>query len=357
MIAVSSWMLPRAKRFVAGAVAVSCFALSAKAEPAADRVSTRIGTNRVSITVSGGERIIKANGLPDHTPGSFPRPHNPNTISPQAYDLKVPVAPAVAARVTPAGHALFGIAINGVPFDPGTAEFWNDDRSSGWNYEANTGFLDLGLDQNNAHVQPTGAYHYHAMPQGLVARLITKADASSAGSGTSAAATDTSPMNAGRMLLLGWAADGFPIYNNYEHTIPNDPKSPLKKVHSSYRLKQGQRAGGPGGKFDGHYTADFEFVKSSGDLDECNGGFGVTPEFPQGIYHYSITEEFPFIPRVWRGTPDSSFLKRGPRPGGRPPGKRPPGPRRDGFDRAQTSSTQIGLNPRQPGQGANQFPQ
>ena len=29
----------------------------------------------------------------------------------------------------------------------------------------------LGTDCNNAHVQPTGAYHYHGLPEGLINRL------------------------------------------------------------------------------------------------------------------------------------------------------------------------------------------
>jgi hypothetical protein len=347
----------RVQRVAALGIAIGNLASPAKAEPASDRVVTRIGTNRVSITISGGERVIKANGLPDHTPGQFPRPHNPNTIYAQSYDLKVPSSPFVAGQVTSAGHALFGVAINGVPFDPSTAEFWNDDRSSGWNYEANTGFMNLGLDQNNAHVQPTGAYHYHAMPGGLVMRLMNKADASVVGSATSPAAGDKSIMSEGKMLLIGWAADGFPIYNNSRHTTPGHPNSALKKVHSSYRLKQGERSGGPGGKFDGHFTADFEYVKSSGDLDECNGGFGVTPEFPRGTYFYSITEEFPFIPRIWRGTPDPSFLKRGPGPGGRPPRGRSQGGPRGGFDRAEIRSDQRGLNEGKPANEQQKFPQ
>jgi hypothetical protein len=89
-------------------------------------------------------------------------------------------------------------------------------------------------------------------------------------------------------------------------------------MKSSYRLKSGTRPGspdGPGGNYDGAFTADYEFVKGSGDLDECNGRFGVTPEFPQGTYYYCLTEEFPFASRYWRGTPDQSFLKRG-GPGG-----------------------------------------
>ena len=69
------------------------------------------------------------------------------------------------------------------------------------------------------------------------------------------------------------------------------------------------------------------FVAGAGDLDACNGRTGPTPEFPGGTYHYVLTETFPFIPRLWHGTPDPSFLRRGPPPGGvvtRPSDRRPP---------------------------------
>ena len=49
-------------------------------------------------------------------------------------------------------------------FDPGTAEFFQRNRNSEWNYEALSGAVKLGLDQNHAHVQPNGAYHYHGLP-------------------------------------------------------------------------------------------------------------------------------------------------------------------------------------------------
>ena len=296
------------------------------ADSSPDRTTIRLGTNRVSITVSGGQRIIQANGLPDHTPGQFPRPGNPNTISAQNYNFKVPLRPQIAAQPTSSAHWSFGVAVNGVPFEPGTAEFWNNERGSAWVYEAKSGFINLGLDENDAHVQPTGAYHYHGLPAGLIARL--------GGDGK-------------KMLLVGWAADGFPIYTAYGHADPKDANSPLKKLHASYRIKQGVRLGGPGGNYDGKFTADYEYVRGAGDLDDCNGQFGTTPEFPQGIYHYYLTEEFPYISRLFRGTPDPSFQKggpgRGPRgPGGPgfggppgrergpnqgPPGGPPPGPR------------------------------
>jgi hypothetical protein len=254
---------------------------------------TQIGTNRVAISVTGGERIINANGWPDHEPGKFPRPGNPNSIAFQNYNFHLPACAEIASHPTPIGHSLFGVALNGVPFDPGTAEFWNRDPRSGWNYEAKSGFINLGLDENNAHVQPSGAYHYHGLPTGLVLRLSR---------------------DGSKMVMVGYAADGFPIYASYGYERANDPNSDLKKMHSSYRLKNGKRPNGPGGAYDGKFTADFEYVKGSGDLDECNGRFGVTPEFPQGTYHYYITDEFPWISRLWRGTPDQTFIKHPPGP-------------------------------------------
>ncbi|MBL0185636.1 MAG: YHYH protein [Candidatus Obscuribacter sp.] len=58
-----------------------------------------------------------------------------------------------------------------------------------------------------------------------------------------------------------------------------------------------------------------------GDLDQCNGRTGVTPEYPQGTYYYVITETYPFIPRCYHGTPDPSFERRP--PGGGPGSGRP----------------------------------
>ena len=260
--------------------------------------------HQVNISLEGDFRLIRSNGWPDHDPGQFPRKGNPNSASPQSYTFRVPLKP-VAAEKPSRMFGWWGVALNGVPFEPGTAEAWQNNPQSGWRYEAVTGFMNLGLDEHNAHVQPTGAYHYHALSLGLVERL---------------GGDDQ------KMLLIGYAADGFPIYTSKA----TDARGVLRVMKSSYQLKSGARPvqeGGPGGHYDGRFTQDFEFIRGSGDLDENNGRVGRTPEYPEGTYYYCITPQFPFVPRGWHGTPDESFAKRGPPPGGGGPGSgRPGGP-------------------------------
>ena len=309
--------------------------------------------NEVQITIKDGFREITSNGIPNHPAGAFPNRNNPNAIGPQQYRFRVPLEPKLNEQPTPMRGMLFGVALNGVVFDPATAEFWNHDRRAGWNYEALGGGMNLGLDQNLAHVQPSGAYHYHGIPTGLIEQLAKKADDAPRERGAASRAVDGgsrersgAPVakagekrSAKSMLLIGYAADGFPIYGPEAHADANDPSSALKKMKPGYRLKAGMRPGGsdgPGGKYDGSFTADFEYVKGSGDLDECNGRRGVTPEYPSGTYYYVLTETFPSVPRLFRGTPNESFRKtdgpggRGGRgvPGGAggPGGRRPPPP-------------------------------
>lgn len=254
--------------------------------------------NHVTIQIEEGMRVIWANGVPDHDTGSFPNRRNPNAIRAQTYTFRMPAEPSAAARLVPLGMHPFGVAVNGVVFDPGAAEWWRGDFSSGWQYEPLSGAIDLGVDENNGHVQPNGAYHYHGIPTRLLRRL-----------------TGGKPT----MVLIGWAADGFPIYGPWDRQVPGDPASPWIPMRSSYRLKKGVRPDGPAGHYDGSFVADHEFVAGAGDLDECNGRSGPTPEFPKGIYHYHLTDTFPYIPRFFKGTPDPSFFRRAPPPvAGRP---------------------------------------
>lgn len=289
------------KRWLQGAVLVAAVA-GARAHPGHEALPTVPAPAvkpEVSIAVAGDKRVIRANGVPDHATGAFPGRGNPHAIAAQAYRFEVPAAPRRAERPTPTGMNPFGVAVNGVVFDAAAAEWWRDDRASGWQYEALGGGRNLGIDAEHAHVQPTGAYHYHGLPAALLARLSGGVP---------------------KMVLMGWAADGFPIYGPWIPRGTGDAAAPLVRAKSSYRLKTAERAGGPGGKPDGRFVEDWEYVRGAGDLDECNGRTGPTPEYPDGTYHYVLTDEFPFVPRLWRGTPDASFLRRpgaGPGPGGK----------------------------------------
>lgn len=248
----------------------------------------------VSVTVRNGVRRIRANGLPNHETGQFPNANNPNAITAQSYDYSLPVDPDTNSKVD--AYQIpqpFGIGVNGVLFDPLAAEYYRNDRNSGWNYNALGGGINLGLDDNEAHVQPTGAYHYHGLPEGLADTVARK----------------------GHSPLIGWAGDGFPIYLNRGYKKPRNTNSGLKRLQSSFQLKSGTRPSGPGGTYNGDFVEDYEYVAGSGDLDAANGRFQKTPEFPDGTYCYVLSTDYPVIPRAFRGDLANSFAKTG-GPGG-----------------------------------------
>lgn len=252
--------------------------------------------SRVSFRVEGSSRVVEANGLPGHEVGDFPNQHDPIAVKSQSHRLRMPARPAHSEEAIPINMWWFGVAVNGVPFDP-SGPFWNGDVSSGWQFEvlhpANS--IALGIDRNNAHTQMGGMYHYHGMPAGLLAQLIS----------------DDPSLE---MLMVGYAADGYPVYGPECPATPDDLESPTRRLRSSYRLAGVKRANGPLGRPDGRFVEDHVYDPEYGDLDECNGRFGPTPEFPDGTYYYVLTDSFPYIPRFFRGQPDKSF-EHGPPPG------------------------------------------
>jgi hypothetical protein len=104
--------------------------------------------------------------------------------------------------------------------------------------------------------------------------------------------------------LVGWAADGFPIYARYGYIDPIDATSATKVIQSSYRLKTAPDANRPDVALHamGSFTQDYEYIDGLGDLNECHGRTSVTPEFPDGIYHYYDTDTYPFLQRCVRGS-------------------------------------------------------
>jgi hypothetical protein len=237
-------------------------------------------------------RSLTTNGLPDHAVGTFPNVGNPNTIAARTTSVSGKLTPTLTSAATAqSGPGVpMGYVLNGIKLDPGTAGTCDDTGTQcdpgrpvgAWNLEGIGGAFNFGTDANNAHVQPDGAYHYHGIPEGFVTKL-----------------------NKGQaMTLIGWAADGYPIYARYGYSVAADAASTLKVVKPSYRIKTVPDAKRPPTSLlpMGTFTQDYEYVAGLGDLDECNGRTGVTPEFPKGIYHYYATNTYPYLQRCVKGT-------------------------------------------------------
>ena len=88
--------------------------------------------------------------------------------------------------------------------------------------------------------------------------------------------------------IVGWAFDGLPIYGPYGYTDRLDNTSAIKRIESGYSLKTTLRTT-LGGTPNGEFVEDYEYGASTGDLDEFNSRYGVTPEFPSGTRYYVAT--------------------------------------------------------------------
>jgi hypothetical protein len=250
----------------------------------------------VSVIVDDASRTIVTNSLPNHTTGVFPNDGNPNSISAQSLRYEFPIAPTFTGNSTSAREP--GVAVNGVPYEPGTAESVSCGTGEFFRIEALQEVYNLGFDVNNAHVQPTGKYHYHGVPKLLVEAYASDDD----------------------LKHVGFAADGYLIY--YSRSGAYQPSYLLSKT-----LRTGENcvASGPNPRIfnlagtlpDGTYTSDWQYKEEIGDLDQCNG------TSIDGQYVYIITDGYPYIPRCLNGefthiSKGSPPPPRGPRPRGRP---------------------------------------
>lgn len=246
----------------------------------------------VSWSCSSTRRAVVGNGLPDHEVGTFPNANNPNTISAQNVNTSMVLVPVATTNAAPRGPGGIGYALNGVKFDPATAGSCATNgantscsligNTGAWSIEAlGQSNFNFGVDGNNAHVQPDGTYHYHGMPEGLVSKQAKGPN----------------------MTLVGFALDGYPVYARYGYTVASNAASGVKVIKGSYQLKSSPDAGRPpvATYAMGAFTQDYQYVAGSGDVDDCNGRTGVTPEFPGGIYHYIITDTYPYIGRCLKG--------------------------------------------------------
>ncbi|NBV20970.1 MAG: YHYH protein [Proteobacteria bacterium] len=297
---------------------------------------------------------IRSSGLGSHTMGPWylDAQHQqlfPNFPTNQKVYYRLPRTPSVPGTKTANNGGAIGYFVDGVAmFNSWDAYYWNgsaevQSMGNGTGYWNRDAYVNEGqsFDGNNAH-QAGGQHHYHANPPALRFLLGDHVDFNSTTkvySESTAAPTKHSP-------ILGWVADGYPIYGPYGYANAADANSGVRRMISGYVLRNGQsntvnlastgrttlpqwavrlyqvtasQAGPtvspqyPLGRYmedndhlgDLGYTAGVDY-----DLDEYNGRFCVTPEFPGGTYAYFVaiksdgTPAFPYnIGRGYYGSP------------------------------------------------------
>jgi len=88
--------------------------------------------------------------------------------------------------------------------------------------------------------------------------------------------------------IVGWAYDGCPIYGPYGYSSPTG--GAIRRLTPSYTLATKSNRPPTSIYSLGFFINDWEYT-ADGDLDEYNGRFCKTPEFPDGVYAYFCTIE------------------------------------------------------------------
>ena len=270
------------------------------------------------VRYDGTDVYIDASGVPSHSVGPF-NDGNPAGPSDLNSLFRIPrTTPAEGTHIdTPLSS--IGVFVNGVTMynqlDATSYEnegVWNNNaivvRASGMDsglghpsplmmgpgagseasaYE-HTHANGLGLGHTHddvlTNVVVDGLYHYHQQPPLLRAQLGDDG-------------SKHSP-------IIGFGFDGIPMYGPYGYANTNGTGGVTRMV-SSYRLRSiTDRSTLPDGTMLaanlhgpaisatyplGYFVEDFEYVEGLGDLDEYNGLYAVTPEYPDGVYAYYAT--------------------------------------------------------------------
>lgn len=203
-------------------------------------------TENVVLSFENGQMIVRSNGLPKqeilHAYQALSLLDNKTAyvVEPLAMRIRVsiPLQPRLAREKTPTRIGIIGIAING-------ALLYSPYDADGKTYALEANFTRNNIpfvDDCNGHPNPFAVqYHYHGIPYCLT-KIVDRPGQHS--------------------HLLGYLLDGFSIYG------PQD--------------------------------TDGKLITPSA-LDECNGHFGPTPEFPSGIYHYHFTKAAPYTVPCYAG--------------------------------------------------------
>ncbi len=208
------------------------------------------------------------------------------------------------------------------------------------------------FDAALGHQQQWGTYHYHSEPIALRYLVGDHVDFN--------AAAKTYRESAGQPAkhspILGWMQDGYPLYGPYGYSDPKNAASSVRRMISGYVLRDGNNGAdnlaqtgrraipaweareqnrssalrdsetGPSVNAAypiGHYIEDYAYLGDLGtkagkvfDLDELNGRWCVTPEFPNGTYAYFTTIDangYPAYPynmgRQYHGNPVGRLVR------------------------------------------------
>ena len=225
-------------------------------------------TSNVVTTLEKGSWTFKSDGLPasNFVATNYAVPSNPldvsatgasviasaDVLSDQNYDYTLPLTPVYTKKVTAANQGPIGFLLDGAAlYNPYEANHSTVATSDNFIANAN-GVSASFLDSCDGHPGPGGQYHYHGLPTCLVS--YATGGAATVTSVPTISGTTTSAVREGnaasrRPVILGFAFDGFGIYDNVAmngRTIP---------------------------------------VSS---LDACNGIFSPVPGYPRGVYHYVL---------------------------------------------------------------------
>lgn len=218
---------------------------------------------------------------------------NPNTPANQNFVFKItrnPQPNTGTAINTGLGH--IGVWSNGVSlFNAKDAMSYQNNNT--WFRDA-LFFEGASFDDCLGHPAPNGEYHHHVNPT----CLYNDADDS-----------HHSP-------LIGFAFDGYPIYGAYGFAN-TDGTGGIKRMTPSWQrrnitdrttlangtvLPANQQGPAINTLYPlGAFIEDNEYVPGLGDLDDHNGRFSITPDYPQGTYAYFVTiDEFgdPVFPYI-----------------------------------------------------------
>ena len=180
------------------------------------------------------------------------------------------------------------------------------------------------FDRCLGHQPGNGQYHHHAHPVCLREQLDDNLTVVTSSRNGKIYKENSAPWK--HSPILGWAFDGYPVYGPYGYSDPTNANSAVKRIKSGFRLRtMTQRTTLPTWSLAHHpgvaqtlastqygpdvsdvyplgrYVEDYEWVTGVGDLDQYNGRFAITPEYPNGTYAYYTTIKddgspaFPYI--------------------------------------------------------------